>query len=158
MWRCRLIGSVVAIVVVAIAVEAARPAFVIVRVEGQSMQPALLDRSRVLVLRSGHRLLRRGTIVLARYPLARPQAVGFLDPCGTPYTPFVIKRVAALAGDTNPRLTLPGQIRPSLGSVDQIPQGHAYLLGDAQVCEDSRLWGPVPMDAIVGRVVVPWPQ
>ena len=34
-----------------------------------------------------------------------------------------------------------------------VPEGHVYVLGDNRVAaKDSRYWGPVPVEAILGRV------
>jgi len=35
-----------------------------------------------------------------------------------------------------------------------VPKGHLFVLGDNRgASEDSRFWGPVPLEAITGRVV-----
>jgi len=36
---------------------------------------------------------------------------------------------------------------------DTVPDGHVYVLGDNRAAaKDSRYWGPVPLDSILGSV------
>jgi inner membrane protease subunit 2 len=98
-----------------------------VAVEEESMAPALAPGDWLLLDPTSHRWPRRGSIVVFREPES-----GILT----------IKRVAAGPGD---------RVRISAGilhlSLDQ-----AWLLGDnAAVSLDSRRYGPVPFDALVGR-------
>ena len=99
------------------------------------------------------------------------------SPCGAPpssYTgEFLIKRVVAGPGD---RLAIAGDgrailngrqlaepyVRPCDGADRcglprpiRIPAGHVYVLGDNRPLSlDSRIWGPVALSAIDGRVVL----
>lgn len=69
-------------------------------------------------------------------PLARGDVVALRDP-ETPGR-LLLKRVAALAGE-------PGPEGPA------IPPGTVYVLGDLRShSRDSRAFGPVPIDAVVG--------
>jgi signal peptidase I len=98
------------------------------------------------------------------------------EPCPQP-TPELdeevvfIKRVIALAGQsvaiTGGRAVVQGEtleedyIRPcaekaacQLPVPITVPDGHVFLLGDNRgASEDSRFWGPAPLEAITGRVV-----
>lgn len=112
---------------------------------------------------------RLGDVVVFHFgpetPAARTHPAGLL-----------IKRCAAIAGDTllliggkvfvNGRaLLLPasaathdalsGASRPSDFGPVVIPEGHCFVLGDnLEESADSRMFGPVPTDAIVGRAVL----
>jgi signal peptidase I len=132
-------------------------AFTPVRIEGDSMLPGLRDGDRVLVTRS-YTQPARGDVV-------RVVDFGPRDKAG----PRVIKRVVALPGDTvgvvsgrafvNGALTdMPeGVILSDNDASDAenvVPAGHVYVLGDNRpVSLDSRFFGPVPLDAISGKVV-----
>jgi len=64
-----------------------------------------------------------------------------------------IKRVVAMPGDFVLRDT-PDQ---GEGLMLQVPKGHCYLAGDNQkYSRDSRIFGPVPLALINGKVVWKW--
>ena len=150
-------------------VEAVLPALVIVlvvnvflaqatRVEGQSMDPTLHDRQRIVIEKLTYRFRPpgRGEIVVLR----RPQP----DP--------LIKRVVGLPGDMvaieNDRVYVDGQAldEPYLDEMTRgvmspqiVPEGHVFVLGDNRdSSNDSRAFGMVPFEDIVGRAWVRyWP-
>lgn len=110
------------------------------------------------VLESDTARLRRGDVVLFRYPLGS--------------TGRAVKRVVAVAGDTvaftTHSLTVNGRTRRVAGSplpVDAgrgrattLPAGSVFLLGDNTASSyDSRGFGPVPEREVVGavRMLVP---
>jgi signal peptidase I len=97
-----------------------------VRVDGESMQPALEDGDRLLVSRLAYRLAapKHGDIVLVR------------DPSRSGYE--CIKRILGLPGEmVEDRLLGPEEY---------------FLVGDNLLhSTDSRTYGPVPADAIIGR-------
>ncbi|KFY00001.1 hypothetical protein V495_08564 [Pseudogymnoascus sp. VKM F-4514 (FW-929)] len=70
----------------------------------------------------------------------------------------VIKRVIGLEGDYVLRDT------PGSGSdkMIQVPQGHCWVTGDnLDASLDSRIWGPMPMGLIKGKLiakVLPWSE
>jgi signal peptidase I len=98
-----------------------------VAVEEESMAPALAPGDWLLLDPTSRRWPRRGSIVVFREPDS-----GIL----------AIKRVAARPGD---------RVRISAGLLHLMPDD-AWLLGDnAAVSLDSRRYGPVPLDALVGR-------
>jgi signal peptidase I len=98
-----------------------------VAVEEQSMAPALNAGDWLLLDPTTGRWPRRGSIVVFREPGSELLA---------------IKRVAARPGDT---------VRLQAGLL-RLAVDEAWLLGDnAPTSIDSRRYGPVPLDALVGR-------
>ena len=95
-----------------------------VEVSGDSMTPGLKPGDRALATRV--RRLRRGDVVV----LTHPERPGF----------DLVKRVAAVPGD---RIAPGVRLRP----------GRLYLTGDrAGGSADSRSFGPVRQEAVIGRV------
>jgi signal peptidase I len=129
--------------------------FTAVRVEGDSMEPVLLPDDRVLVTRA-YVDPRRGDIVAADMQTETGQE-------------GVIKRVVALPGDevvvegdliyVNGALSdaAPQAIVVARGPRSRpmiVPPDHVYLAGDNRpISYDSRFAGPVPLEAVTGRVV-----
>jgi signal peptidase I len=114
--------------------EATPPAFLFrarvwrVTVEEASMAPALLPGDWLLLDPTCRRWPRRGSIVVFREPETETLA---------------IKRVAARPGD---------RVRISQGIL-RLAGDEAWLLGDnAGPSIDSRRYGPVPVECLVGRV------
>lgn len=116
-------------------------------VSGSSMEPTLHNRQLVLIDRSAyqHSLPVDGDIVVFRQG-----------------GEVLIKRIRATAGemvDFGPRVVRNGR-RP----VDVLP--HSYLRippecifveGDSPFSYDSNEFGPVPMDSVLGKMIVPSP-
>lgn len=99
-------------------------------VSGESMAPALRDGDRVVVRRSA--LPRVGTVVVAQHP-ARPDVL-------------LVKRLDGAPGDV--------VYGGALGADEYWLASDNLLVAP----DDSRDFGPVPADAIVGRVVLRyWP-
>ena len=131
-------------------------------VHGSSMQPTLSGGERVLVTRFAYRLGPPGTgdVVVASI---RGEDGERFD---------VIKRVVGVPGETvevrdcsvlvdgvpRAELAQPAPCGDSALPV-RVPEGHVYLLGDNRDGSyDSRMFGPVPLDDVVGRVdAVLWP-
>jgi signal peptidase I len=91
------------------------------------MAPALAPGDWLLLDPTGDRWPRRGSIVVFREPDSDLLA---------------IKRVAARPGD---RVRI-------LAGIMHLAEDEAWLLGDnAAASLDSRRYGPVPLDALVGR-------
>lgn len=112
--------------------------WLVVVVRGGSMAPTLREGQRLLA-RRGHGY-RRGDLVVFRAP--RP--AGDLDG-GPDDPPYRIKRVAAVADDpVPPWLATP---EPS-----RVPARHLAVSGDHPVSEDSRHFGFVSDDAVLGYV------
>ncbi|MHA6796419.1 signal peptidase I [Pseudonocardia bannensis] len=127
----------------------------IIRVQGDSMVPALHDGDRLLAMRPGPwRPLRRGVIVVGRVPAA----------AGGDGSALFIKRVLALPGEIA-RVPL-DRLSPVRRSVEQfgatidgtdatwpVPDGHVFVKGDAHDSADSVSWGAIPRSELVGVVV-----
>lgn len=115
--------------------------FVVITVRGPSMEPAYRDGDRVLVRRGARP--RAGDVVVAEHP-------GVHRHGGREY---LIKRVAAVAGDLIPRSGVPALARAP-GS--RVPEGRLVLLGDNRpVSLDSRELGYFPAGRVLGRVLRP---
>ena len=133
-----------------------------VKVEGTSMMPWLQDQERIFVNKFVYRFeeIRRGDIVVFRFPL---------DPAKS-----YIKRVAGLPGDEVELIR--GELYINGGRVEEtyvpdefqdastyppttVPADSYYVLGDHRnTSNDSRTWGTVPRNFIVGKAVFAyWP-
>ena len=134
-----------------------RPPFRLVRVRGESMLPTLSDGQYVLTRppESGRRGLQRGDIIV-------------FHPPGLPERLY-IKRIVALPNEylelMPERTRIDGVPYPELGGSGPAAGGREYarqwhtgdreyfVLGDNRaVGGDSRRFGPIDRDAIVGRV------
>ncbi|MBD8078586.1 S26 family signal peptidase [Cellulosimicrobium arenosum] len=140
--------SAVVLALVALAVVppvVARRRLLVVTVSGASMGPTYAPGTRVLVVR-GRRAC-PGDVVVLDAERVSPA------PPGIPARPggLVVKRVAA-----GPGHPVPAQVHDVVqaGPGDVVPTGRVVVLGDAPAASvDSRLWGYVRADAVVGRVV-----
>jgi len=118
--------------------------YVTVTVEGHSMAPALRPGSRVVVRRGARRVRRDRIVVVARPdretawrgrpPVSRDLAA----------TAWYIKRAVAVAGDPYP---------PAVPGTGSVPAGHITVVGDHPWSEDSKQYGPCPLDQVLGTVV-----
>ena len=131
-----------------------------IRVESVSMQPTLFAENFVVVNKLAYRFgePERGDIVVFEYPP---------DPKQDPY----IKRVIGLPGEqvqiAGGTVSINGiQIQePYLAAETQqggewsVPEGALFVMGDnRRNSSDSRAWGMVPMENVIGKaVVVYWP-
>lgn len=150
-----------------------------------SMEPTLHPGDRVLVSKLAYRIGEpdRGDVVVFDSPFAVDgpeetlleaavrnvaEALGI----GTPASEF-IKRIVGLPGDTvevrqgvllvNGRILEEGYVADGSMFGDQppidIPPGHVYVMGDNRShSQDSRVFGAIPLDEVVGRAFVKvWP-
>lgn len=143
-----VLGAASALVVVAAAgaVLLIRRSTVVVSVTGHSMVPTLADGDRVVVRRIRRGLPAVGDVVVVGEP--GPCRPGRKDP--PPHARWLVKRVAAVPGDPGPAF-LPDWARPADGIV---PPDRLVLLGDnASLSRDSRQFGPVPVDRLLGVVL-----
>ena len=134
-------------------------------IRGHSMENTLENHERVLVAKFIYmfRPIRRGDVIVFRYPI---------DP-----TRRFVKRVIGLPGDEirikdgivhvngqpvdEPYVFENGQsfrFRENRTG-EQVPKGHYYVLGDHRnVSSDSRSWGTIPRDDVIGKAVFRfWP-
>jgi signal peptidase I len=130
-------------------------------VQGQSMEPNLHDHQRLIVDLVSYRLRipHRGEIVVFDVP----EPISDIP---------LIKRVVGIPGDTvevkggavyvnGRRLDEPYLAEQTLGqmALRTVPEGHAFVLGDNRnYANDSRAFGMVPLEDIVGRAWIRyWP-
>jgi signal peptidase I len=130
-------------------------------VYGQSMEPTLHTYQRLVIEKISYRLHppRRGDVVVLKLP--EPTTRDML-----------IKRVVGLPGETieirdgqvwinRQPLTEPYLARDTNGSMAPriVPEGSVFVLGDNRgASNDSRYFGPVSLDQIVGHAVFSyWP-
>ncbi|KAF9535836.1 peptidase S24/S26A/S26B/S26C [Crepidotus variabilis] len=126
------------------ATYAARPSYM----WGPSMLPTFSGTDEIvlewmLTYRLSLNSLARGDIITLDSPIAPGR--------------LICKRIIGLPGDTicvDPT----GQLAPSTEHVI-IPKGHIWISGDnAEASRDSRMYGPVPVDLVKGRIVARiWP-
>jgi hypothetical protein len=112
-------------------------------VAGESMRPTLRDGDWVLTdrLAYGVRLPFAGTWLLRWSEPRRGDVVVLLSPVDGRR---LVKRVVAVPGDP-----LPGDSRPGA----TVPPGQYFVRGDGARSLDSRAFGCVPRERILGRVV-----
>jgi signal peptidase I len=130
------------------------------RVYGSSMEPNLHTNQRLVVEKVSYHLHspRRGDVVVIRMPERGPE--------------LLIKRIIGLAGETiearNGTVYINGQpldepylVRKTSGNYGPttVPEGHVFVMGDNRgASNDSRIFGAVPLDRVVGRAWVSyWP-
>lgn len=107
-----------------------RKHFMLVTVRGDSMMPTLRPGQRVLVRL--HRRVRTGDVVVFTTTAE--------------HVPLMIKRVAAAAGEP-----VPDDMRDAAGDA-VVPEGFLLVRGDNPTAADSRAFGCLPADTVVGLV------
>jgi signal peptidase I len=121
----------------------------VVNVSGTSMVPTYQPGDRVLVRRASPDALAQGQVVVIEPVL--PGGVWRTGPLlRPPAGSWLIKRIAALPG-----APVPASVAGPLGLADgaRVPSGHLVVLGDGPVSADSRVWGYVPVDRVLGVAI-----
>jgi len=114
--------------------------FQTVIVTGNSMLPTLHDRERLLVCKA---------LWLIGPPRERDIVV---VKTGGPEE-FIVKRVIGVAGAIIPAMLTPLGWNVAQGDY-RVPEGTIYIVGDnLDASEDSRVFGPVLVSDVVGKVV-----
>lgn len=115
----------------------ARKYFLLLRIVSGSMIPTLRIGEIVLLCR-----------IFSVRKLGKGQIVSFQIP--SEQGMMFIKRIAALEGETYSFRPFPDE-----DNVKRcyIPRGHVFVVGDNPVSIDSRDWGPIPADSIIGVVI-----
>jgi len=180
--------ELVLIVAVALGLALAIQAFLVkpYRIPSESMEPTLDVGQRVLVSRVNYKISDpdRGDVVVFHPPVgAESNECGAThredQVCPRPVKQEsevnFIKRIVALPGDTiavrngyavvNGKEQHPDYIHPCApGSCDfprpvKVPPGHFFMMGDNRgASDDSRFWGPVPEDWLIGQAFFTyWP-
>ncbi|MRS13014.1 MAG: signal peptidase I [Actinobacteria bacterium] len=140
--------------VLATAVTLLYVVFSVMAVDGDSMEPALHDRERILVTK-GYADPARGDII----------AFAAVDESDSVVK--VLKRVIAVEGDTVEVVGDVAYVNGSMSTVAPrarigeragrigpliVPRGHVYVLGDNRPYSlDSRFFGAVPLDSVIGK-------
>jgi signal peptidase I len=148
--RIVLVAGIAAATVLA-AVFAARRYLTVVTLWGDSMAPTYRAGDRLLVRRYALRPLRRGDVVLVAPDASDAGPVtGRPAAAGTAVEEATVKRVAALPGDP-----VPAAVAPTVhaGPDDLVPPGRLVVLGDGPDSRDSRDFGYVLVNRVVGVVI-----
>lgn len=152
-----VVGGVCAVVATGALLLVLRRRYLVVTVDGRSMEPTYRSGQRVLVRRLPARVpgraVRTGQVVVIRAP--QPA-----DPFDIPGVPretihrvapddrLLLKRLVAGPGDPVPRADVP-PLRDVPETV--VPAARFVVLGDnARISYDSREYGYVPADLLVG--------
>lgn len=127
-------------------------------VPSESMIPTIARKAKVVVDESKAASVKRGDIVVFNKPATTSGGEAIQ----------VIKRVIAVGGDTvqglDCHIELGGNALPepyvrekactSNFKPQTVPEGMVWVMGDNRMnSEDSRLYGPVPLTAVIGVVV-----
>ena len=128
-------------------------------VEGSSMEANLYNGQRLIVVKAAYWFgePQRGDVVIFTHPL---------DPERT-----LVKRVIGLPGEQieikNGVVYIDGSpldepyVKGTTSSLSrmEVPEGYCFVMGDnRQASSDSRSWGAIPEDSIIGRVwLLYWP-
>ncbi|WP_100446908.1 S24/S26 family peptidase [Glycomyces xiaoerkulensis] len=142
-WWLSALAVIAAVALMVEAVLWLRRQWLLVNVEGPSMEPTLRDGQEVLARRT--RRIGTGQIVVVRAP---DPVLGWAEAPprrrrgrGGPTGPWWVKRVAAGPGEPIP------------DSSEAVPPGHYFLLSDNPAGDDSRRHGLCPAESIAGVMI-----
>lgn len=158
-----IVETIVLIVLIYILVRALIPTIIVNHGGGLSMEPSLHNGQRLIV----------NKVVYNFHPPQRGDIIVFRRPDSPEFT--VVKRVIALPGE-KVEIKRDGYVyvngndealpEPYVGkrdrktySLDRVPPGHYFVLGDNRAASlDSRYFGPVPREGIIGKAWISiWP-
>jgi signal peptidase I len=146
-----LVVLVVLVAAVCISARMVRRRFAVVTVSGPSMEPTLNSGDRVLIRRATSGGLRTGQIVVVVTPVPGEAAADQLPHWPPVQSGWIIKRVAATAGEPAPvamLTTLKWSAEPI------VPPGKLAVLGDNLARSlDSRHLGYVPAERVLGIAI-----
>lgn len=134
------LGSVVSLLTLLFFALFVHQNFKTIEVSGESMQPTFQTRQRLLAT--------------SAYWLVGPVKPNDIVVVDDEDKGTVIKRVVAVGGQRIDWMNIPET--HSIGNGPYVvPNGHVYILGDNRdVSEDSRRFGPIPEDRILGKIVL----
>ncbi|WP_026922305.1 S24/S26 family peptidase [Glycomyces arizonensis] len=135
-WWLSALALLAAVALVIEGVRQLRRRWILVKIEGESMEPELRDGDEVLAKRT--RSIATGQVAVVAAP---DPALGWAEAPKADRGPWWVKRVAAGPGEPMP------------GSNDPVPPGHYFLLSDNPIGEDSRRHGPCPAEAVAGVMI-----
>lgn len=125
-----------------------RRRYVVIEVDGRSMQPTLHEGDRVLVRRRPLRRIRTGDIVVVENPKHHRNGRRLGSPARHTW---MIKRAVAVPGDPVPA-SLAATVSVAAGAL--VPDDRLLVLGDNTVASfDSRSYGYLSGDRVLGVVV-----
>ncbi len=130
-------------------------------VSGESMYPTFHDREYLIVDEISYRLDQpeRGDVIVFRYP-NDPDRFFIKRIIGLPYEQIRIQdEVVTIINERYPEgITLDEPYRgsPMTGTTRlTLQEGEYFVMGDNRnASSDSRIWGPLPADHIVGRALI----
>lgn len=148
-----LIGTVIGI-----AIFVLRSVFLVVTIRDSSMEPCLYEGDQVLLVKHWpEKWLRKADIVVVKLADLSWRESGLL------HSGWVVKRIAYLPGESlgfksgSNIVSVGGSVKQPLRDRESIilPPHHFYLLGDnAEYSRDSRTWGSIHYQRIVGIVIL----
>jgi signal peptidase I len=143
-------AAVVIAATAAVVVIRVRRNIVAITVEGMSMSPVYVDGDRVLISRRIAAPAARDQVVVLEPPhphsgWSGPQPSGPLS-----RRSWYIKRVVAVAGDPVPAIV---RVRQGLPDDAVVGPGEIVVLGEHPQSEDSKQWGCLPADRVLGVVL-----
>jgi signal peptidase I len=114
--------------------------FQTVTVKGHSMEPTLRDNQRILVCK-------------ALWLVGQPKRGDIVVIKGDQKGEYLVKRVVATEGEFVDYQVQPFEHDFTFGKY-RVPEGYVYVVGDnLAASEDSRTFGPVPLERLLGKVV-----
>lgn len=126
-----------------------------IRVEGSSMEPNFHDGDYVVVNRLTYSIgeIQRGDVIVFPYPL-NPEEDYIKRVIGLPGDRVAVySGVVYVNGEAIDEVYLSAPTSQDLAE-QLVPEGSVYVLGDNRdASSDSRSWGPLAIDQILGKAV-----